>query len=577
MKNLDCYYYSIDHFFSELPVDGAVNCKINLIKDIYLDVCVDIRNTDIIVFVFSGAASKGYKPPYYSASSLKKDSQASFIQISDPCLYFPDEVRLGWYMGSENINLSEIIQRLISCYLTALNSKRSIFFGGSGGGFASLYYSRLIDNSLALVWNPQTNIEAYDVSDFRVRDKYASVCFGLNSGEELSSVIAPDLKTLYQEGYNNNVIYMQNLTDKHFKRDCMPFFEGLGVKIINKEFSNKVSPGIYLHLTNWSLGHKPPPKIALQRLLSRLSKPELDWNFNVFKKTLMRAEQDVLESNDNDQESSFSTSVVHFDDNTCIKHLDNSSDTLFVTFEGIQKERSRSKMYDKKGYAQDFVLNAGFSLLSVNRREYNYYQDLDRSFFYKKTKGVINNYKKIYFYGSSGGGYAALYYSTLFDANVIAISPKIRIDRLPLGKKNKEMKHSFMSDLSSTNKVYAIYDPYHGSDKLFLERRVAPCFSNLCRMEIAHQGHGAFYLAEVKALKEVVLGIVEKGEFPKIDSSLRKKSIVYLYHYARYLFKKKKRVKLAKIVCDYALKNATSTSNKYTLEDIEKLIAIMDE
>src|SRR5690606_3863647 len=87
---------------------------------------------------------------------------------------------------------------------------RLIFWGGSGGGFASLYLSAIFPGSTAFVWNPQTSILKYEQEAV---EQYGKTCFGCEELEDLQTAldgrVISDVASAYLHA-ENTVIYLQN-------------------------------------------------------------------------------------------------------------------------------------------------------------------------------------------------------------------------------------------------------------------------------------------------------------------------------------------------------------------------------
>lgn len=79
----------------------------------------------------------------------------------NPTLYLDPDLKLAWYAGSSGWDLQSLLKCVLRKIATVARSNDLIFLGGSGGGFASLYCAASFPGSLALVWNPQTDIGAY--------------------------------------------------------------------------------------------------------------------------------------------------------------------------------------------------------------------------------------------------------------------------------------------------------------------------------------------------------------------------------------------------------------------------------
>lgn len=196
--------------------------------------------------------------------------------------------------------------------------------------------------------------------------------------------------------------------------------------------------------------------------------------------------------------------VVYSNKNYLIKHIshvESSPDILFVTFWGGGHDPDpslplKSYMFNRKGYAEKFVIGSGFDLLAVNVGNYNFYQDFGKSEFDSATQHILNKYKYVYMYGGSGGGYAALYYSIGKNAIPIVFSPRVRIDPCTglLEKDNHvNFQHKYLDELISENKAFVFYDPHTIPDRKFVEHRVVPAFPNAELITIPFSGHGAFF------------------------------------------------------------------------------------
>ena len=214
--------------------------------------------------------------------------RCSSLYISDPTFTMDINSRLAWYAGNKYTSCQNDIRRLIKTICEKIHVEKLMFFGGSGGGFASLYFSFYFENSLALIWNPQTVIENYR-SD--VSGEYSNIAFGVDV-DDLKKLICSDLRSLYRNGSHNNIIcYMQNESDYHMKDHLSPFLREFGVSLPKSKCSNWVSENLYLHVTNWSLNHRPPPRAILAYLLNYFSNPDVVWSKAKFKRVLPKAEK----------------------------------------------------------------------------------------------------------------------------------------------------------------------------------------------------------------------------------------------------------------------------------------------
>ncbi len=284
---------SLDHFFESFRGQSG-GYSICLPGGLRLDLEVHARDPRLVVFVFAGAIKKEVRdrggPPYFMGRGIGQTLEASIVYVSDPSFYLNNTLRLGWYAGSESFRAQYELPLVIDHIGATLGVERYLFFGGSGGGFASLYYSSFFENSMALVWNPQVDISQYAAGKFSVIEHYSNSAFSV-SRSELFRQVCVNVSDVYSSGNQRNyVVYLQNRTDRHVNEHMRLLLEKFEVDLPLNCYSGFIRDRFYLHLTDWSLGHRPPPREALAYLLERFSRPSLQWAPNVFGKTLGKAE-----------------------------------------------------------------------------------------------------------------------------------------------------------------------------------------------------------------------------------------------------------------------------------------------
>src|SRR5699024_639434 len=137
-----------------------------------------------------------------------------------------DDLMLSWYAGNHRQpDLQQILVSIFEKIHVSLGSERAVFFGGSGGGVAALFFASHFQNSLALVFNPQTNIAKY--SKRAVRD-FATKAFqiepiGDDLLRQLPSDVVVDLCEAYRPPIDTKIAYLQNANDKeHLQSHLLP-------------------------------------------------------------------------------------------------------------------------------------------------------------------------------------------------------------------------------------------------------------------------------------------------------------------------------------------------------------------
>lgn len=126
------------------------------------------------------------------------------ISITDPTLEGRDELPAGWYLGGHNENVQGCINRIVTEFGIFIGCSERIYVGGSSGGFASLLYSSLDPNSVAISACPQIDLDTYDNSTVR---KFRSICYPEARPEaSIKELTAVDLIKSYSKDLENSAI-----------------------------------------------------------------------------------------------------------------------------------------------------------------------------------------------------------------------------------------------------------------------------------------------------------------------------------------------------------------------------------
>lgn len=233
-----------------------------------LPVSVRLRESSSLVFSFTGAAANraNFSLPHFAVQNLSNHLPVSIIGFSDPSLERNDDLKTAWFAGHEGFELQKLLPPLIQQMVDNLGVTRVGFVGGSSGGFAALYYSWHVPDSVAIVTNPQTNLQRYLPTPIA---NYRSVCWpSLDPQSSLDTVIDTDLCVLYGRRFENTVIYLQVSSDySHLRRQFAPFIAALP-----RGYANR----LIVRMANWGRwGHKPAPAtIWIPWMRAALSAPK---------------------------------------------------------------------------------------------------------------------------------------------------------------------------------------------------------------------------------------------------------------------------------------------------------------
>lgn len=235
--NLRGGVYSIAH--NGLPIDFSLRI---------------VPGTPLFV-VLHGAADVDVNLPFLSGAGITKDLGCSVLSISDPSLYLHRDLNLSWFAGNHaQPHLLDDLAQLVTHVRSLTDAPRLIFFGGSGGGFASLSLASLVPEATAIVMNPQIAIQRYHKMHV---DRYVDLAWDYDLKNFRRTCRSNVEATLGQSIYFPTIYYIQNSRDIfHVKNHLRPFRD---------RFLNRADT--YLLLDAWDDGHTPPPKPMIRKIL----------------------------------------------------------------------------------------------------------------------------------------------------------------------------------------------------------------------------------------------------------------------------------------------------------------------
>ncbi len=228
-------------------------------------------NSDTTLVCFHGAAEKDVRLPWFLGKGVTAGLPVNRIFISDPSLRKSADLNLAWYAGSsEQPDLQETLADVIRRILRATGGYNVIFFGSSGGGYASLALSRYFTTSLALAVNPQTSISRFYPGAV---GRYMTHAWEMEGRDmsELPRSVAHDLLPSYAAGFGHTVALIQNAKDWfHIQNHQIPFLDVVGE-----------SANLFMLMDRWGPdtgdGHTPPPKELLRACFEELATCRGDW------------------------------------------------------------------------------------------------------------------------------------------------------------------------------------------------------------------------------------------------------------------------------------------------------------
>jgi hypothetical protein len=184
------------------------------------------------------------------------------------------------------------------------------------------------------------------------------------------------------------------------------------------------------------------------------------------------------------------------------------SDVLIVTFSTSYQDIS------SKPFGEPFIGELGFGHLHFSQAKDSDFQYLSLEDFQRIAAPYVRN-RTVITYGSSLGGYAAIYYAGVIGARAIAATP-INLGH-PLvahlaQRKSVPIQHAeIVENPRSVYDPVIIYDDEIATDRLFVEACISPAYPNAQIHIIKHCGHGGALrvLKEIGELKSVLLALIE--------------------------------------------------------------------
>jgi len=200
--------------------------------------------------------------------------------------------------------------------------------------------------------------------------------------------------------------------------------------------------------------------------------------------------------------------------------------SVVATFDAIDKT-------DKdKPFAYKILKKQAVDLISLRRRTLkNYHQDISREDYYEVIKKFAPYYDKKFAYGTSLGGYNALFLGSMIpDCKIIAMAPRNPAHPIYGTKERKTTKfiHPLSHPINKDIQPIVFFDPKEKIDNPYITKEIMQSYPNGVYKEFYCAGHRVpTYLRETGVLKEIVSLFLEEKPIPDYDRKLHRKSAEY--------------------------------------------------
>jgi len=237
-----------------------------------LDALVVNRSSDVMVVALHGATDRAKTTlPRFEWLRTLLDFNVSCVFFSDPALHLSERIQLAWYTGWDGVDCHAEIANETRRIASFLGVERVVFTGASGGGFAALQSSALVDESLVLAFNAQTDIPGYRVNgqswgvqrtylqyvwpkiwaSFEEPQEFMTGEWRKEVGDRISAV------ERYSVPRRNHVHIVQNADEFHYGDHFLPFLRA----------ARTAGNDVVAHTNNEGALHNPPRLTTFQRHL----------------------------------------------------------------------------------------------------------------------------------------------------------------------------------------------------------------------------------------------------------------------------------------------------------------------
>lgn len=190
-----------------------------------------VRGTDSFLTVdFHGALDRVRMnlPVFQGRRREREQHDGHVLFVADPTLDLVRSLRLGWFLGSRQVDLAPRIAAAVRSFADALGVREVVLRGSSGGGFAALQVGAHLPDATVVAFNPQTDVRNYSRN-------FASAAFvaafGCASADDLDEELVKRVsvsRRIEALGQCPTIHYINNSQDKaHLERHLKPFREAL--------------------------------------------------------------------------------------------------------------------------------------------------------------------------------------------------------------------------------------------------------------------------------------------------------------------------------------------------------------
>lgn len=261
--------HSYDSLGSFLTVERILDGRhaIEHGHDVTTDLLVLDRQATTTVITFNGAAAPRAARPYFQATGMLSSLEDQVgpinrVHVHDGLLAHHEDLRIGWYLGTPEVNLSAQLTRILEKVLQQLRRGPVVIFGSSAGGFAALTQGEALPDTIVVAANPQTVLERYEPNLYRAWLEIGGWIPSEDPFPSPSRITArTDLRKNPGPYRPRHTYLLLNINDKlHVGSHALPWMEeNAGGRAISVVAGSK-----------WGPNHAPAPRQLLEPFLKRV-------------------------------------------------------------------------------------------------------------------------------------------------------------------------------------------------------------------------------------------------------------------------------------------------------------------
>lgn len=216
---------------------GGLDAKNFLVADPEVDLPCRLKllpGSETLFVMLNGAVDRAKPLPVFARWNWGKVLGGHVLAVCDPTLYLDDQLRLGWFVGNRSLDPMQALLRTVELVRRHLGiaDGRVVFYGSSGGGFASMIAAASRPVGRAIVVNPQTDItNYYPKAVDRIAKVFAAGWTAQRCRDEYPLRWSA-LEAIAEAGrrqHDLRIVYAQNLEDPvHHARHFLPFCAATG-------------------------------------------------------------------------------------------------------------------------------------------------------------------------------------------------------------------------------------------------------------------------------------------------------------------------------------------------------------